>query len=309
MKYLVTGGLGFIGSHIVDRLLKDGHEVIVVDNKETNNLDQHKDNKKLTIKPMSILDNDIERIFADKDIDAVFHLAAIPNVQFSIKNPIETNEANITGILTMLNLCKEFGVKRFVFSSSSSIYGDQDKLPIVETMTPNPMSPYALQKLVGEMYCSLFNKLFELETISLRYFNVYGPRQDPEGDYAALIPKFIKLLKEDKQPTIYGDGEQSRDFCFVTDVVEANLKAATTKNKEVFGQACNIGGGNNFTVNKVTEMLIKLNGKDIEPTHLPPVIESRATLADVSKAKKLLNWEPKMKFEDGLKETFEFFSS
>jgi len=307
MKYLVTGGYGFIGSQVVDKLLEQGHEVIVIDTKETENLAQHKDNKNLTIKNVSICD-DLSHIFVNKDIEAVFHLAAIPRVQYSIKNPVETHDVNVNGTVNLLEMSTQFGVKRFIFSSSSSIYGDQETMPLVETMTANPMSPYALQKLIGEQYCKMYYTLYGLKTVSLRYFNVYGPRQDPSGEYATLIAKFIKLINNNQQPIINGDGEQTRDFTYVGDVVEANILAAHTQNQNAFGETFNIGFGRNLSVNQVTQQIIKLSGKDIQPKHGPPVIEPKDTVADVRKVKELLDWIPKVDFEEGLKKTFEFFS-
>ena len=305
-KIIVTGGAGFIGSHLVDRLLELGNEVIVIDDfslGKKENLAHQKDNPDLKVYNKSICDKDILDLF--KGIEIVFHVAAIPRVQYSIKYPKETNKANIYGTLNVLEACRKACVKRVVYSASSSAYGDQEKLPLIETMSPNPMSPYALQKWVGEYYCKLYYLTHGIETISLRYFNVYGHRQDPSGGHACLIPKSINLVLEGKSPVIYGDGEQTRDFSFVKDVVEANILAATTKNKEAFGNIFNIGNGNNLSVNFVVKSIIQ--GKDIKPEHTDPVIEPRDTLADISKAKKILGWEPKYIFEQGLKEEIEWF--
>ncbi len=307
MQYLVTGGAGFIGSNLVDRLLKDGHRVIVIDNFYFNykNLDSYLANKSLTVYRRSVCE-DLKDIFQNK-IDAVFHLGALPRVQFSIKNPIETHNANVNGTLNLLEHCKEFDVKRFVFSSSSSIYGDQKTLPLEESMVPNPLSPYALHKLIGEMYCMMYKFLYQLETISLRYFNVYGPRQDPGGEYACLIPKFIKNFAEGISPTINGNGEQTRDFTFVSDVVEANLSAAKTSNREAFGLAFNVGCGRNISVNKVTEEIIKLTKSTVKPIYGPTVIEPKNTLADISRINEYLGWKPRVSFEEGLRSTYEYF--
>ena len=206
MKYLVTGGAGFIGSNLVDRLLELEHKVVVIDDFSLGKKENLREHKNLVVHKRSICDN-LYNIFSVEKFDGVFHVAALPRVQFSIKNPIETNNVNVNGTLNLLDECRYFGVKRFVFSSSSSIYGDQDRLPLVETMNPNPMSPYAIQKITGEYYCKSFNSSPGLETISLRYFNVFGARQDPSGDYACLIPKFISLINKNIQPTINGDGE------------------------------------------------------------------------------------------------------
>ncbi|MBI5872287.1 SDR family oxidoreductase [archaeon] len=309
MKALVTGGMGFIGSHLVDRLLAEGHKVIVIDNLSSGkeeNLAQHKDNKKLKFYKRDICSN-LSAIFNKDKIDIVYHLAAIINVQQSIHNPTQTHNVNLYGTFNLLNMCKKFGVKRFVFSSSSAVYGEPEKLPMVETMRRNPLSPYALHKVTGEEYCRLFSLLYGLETISLRYFNVYGARQNPEGGYACLIPKFIKMIKNNISPTINGDGEQKRDFVFVSDVVDAIVLAGRTENKDCLNQAFNIGSGNALSVNEITKSIIELSGKKIKPAYCPAVIEPRITLAGISKAKQLLGWEPKKDFKEGLKETFEYF--
>lgn len=305
-KCLVTGGAGFIGSHLVDRLLELGYEVIVIDDFSSGkkeNLEHHKNNSNLKIFTKSICDKDIGVLF--KDVSVVFHVAAIPRVQFSIEFPKKTNEANINGTLNILEIAEKAGVKRFVYSASSSAYGNQEKLPLIETMNPNPMSPYALQKLVGEYYCKLYNLLFGMETISLRYFNVYGPRQDPSGGYACLIPKSINLVLQEKSPQIYGDGEQTRDFTYVEDVVEANILAATTKDEKAFGDVFNIGNGNNISVNCVVKTIT--GNKNIKPQYFPPVIEPKDTLADTAKARAILKWNPNFTFENGIKETIAWF--
>lgn len=306
IKCLVTGGAGFIGSHLVDRLLQLGYEVIVIDDLSSGkreNLENHKNNPNLKIFVKNICDKDITGLF--QNVGIVFHLAAIPRVQFSIEFPEETNKTNIIGTLNILENAKKADVKRFVYSASSSAYGDQDRLPLTETMNPNPMSPYALQKLVGEYYCQLYNLLFGLETISLRYFNVYGPRQNPSGGYACLIPKSISLVLNGKSPEIYGDGNQTRDFTYVKDVVEANLLAATTNNKKAFGQIFNVGNNNNLSVNDVVKIII--GNKAIKIDYKPSVVEPKETLADITKIKEMLGWQPKYNFEEGVKETMCWF--
>jgi UDP-glucose 4-epimerase len=303
MHYLVTGGAGFIGSHLVDWLVGLGHDVVVVDDFSTGrgeNLAAHAGNGRLTVHRRSITD-DLDDLFRGSLFAAVFHLAALPRVQFSIQRPRETHDVNVNGTLNLLEACRRFGVKRFVYSSSSSVYGDQDRLPLVEGMAPNPMSPYALHKLIGEHYARLYHRLFGLETVSLRYFNVYGPRQNPEGDYACLIPKFIALLSRGERPVINGDGEQSRDFTYVGDVVEANLLAASTTNPACFGEAFNIGAGQDRSVNQVTAEIVRLTGAQVQPTHGPAVVEPRHTRADMRKAKQLLCWEPQTAFAEGLR--------
>lgn len=306
LKCLVTGGAGFIGSHLVDRLLQLGHEVIVIDDFSSGkkeNLAQHKDNACLTIVTKSICDKDIGTWF--RGVAVVFHVAAIPRVQFSIQFPEKTNTVNIDGTLNVLETAKKAGVKRLVYSASSSAYGDQKKLPLVETMTPNPMSPYALQKLVGEYYCQLYQLLFKMETIGLRYFNVYGPKQDPSGGYACLIPKTIDLVLNGKSPEIYGDGKQTRDFTYVKDVVEANILAGTTNDKKAFGQIFNVGGSRNLSVNDVVKNII--GTKNIKPIYQDPVVEPKNTLADITKIKEVLKWQPQFNFEAGIKETMAWF--
>ncbi|HIH39023.1 NAD-dependent epimerase/dehydratase family protein [Candidatus Woesearchaeota archaeon] len=308
MEYLVTGGAGFIGSNLVEELLRQENKVVVIDDFSLGKEKNLPKDKHLTVYKKSITD-DLLPIMKKHQIAAVFHLAALPRVQFSIKQPWETHTVNIDGTLKMLIACRDAGIKRFVFSSSSSVYGDQTRLPLTEEMTPNPMSPYALHKLVGEQYCFLFTRLFGMETIALRYFNVYGKRQDPAGEYACLIPRFIKMIHEGKQPTIFGDGLQSRDFTHVSDVARANIAAATASRKECFGQAFNIGAGNNVSVNEVTKDIQKILEKKIEPIHAPPVIEPKHTRASIKKSKELLGWEPKIVFEEGLRQTVEYILS
>ena len=307
-KVVVTGGAGFIGSHVVDRLLELGHKVIVIDDFSSGkkeNLRHHEKNPNLEVHAKNICDNDINDLF--NDASTVFHIAAIPRVQYSIKFPEETNKVNISGTLNVLEAAKKSGVKRFVYSASSSAYGNQESLPLLETMNPNPMSPYALQKCVGEYYCKLYSLIYGVEAISLRYFNVFGPRQDPSGGYACLIPRSINLVLQGKKPEIYGDGEQTRDFTYVKDVVEANILAAKTSNKQAFGQVFNIGGGKNLSVNKVVKTIIE--DEHIEPEYKEPVIEPKHTLADISKANTVLGWKPEYSFEDGLKKTVEWFKT
>ncbi len=308
MKVIVTGGAGFIGSHVAERLLKEGNEVTIIDDFSSgkeDNIASFRNHPKLTVHKADICD-DLSELF--KGVKAVFHLAALPRVQFSIAHPVETHEANVNGTLNLLELCRKTGVKRFVFSSSSSVYGDQERLPLTEAMIPNPMSPYALHKLIGEYYCRFYYQFYGVETVCLRYFNVYGPRQNPSESYACLIPKFIKMINAGQSPIINGDGKQTRDFAFISDVVEANMLAAQTKKKECFGNFFNIGGGANKSVNEVTDIILKMSKKDVKIHHGPSVIEPHDTLADVSKAKKMLDWEPKVKFEEGMKKTFEFFT-
>ncbi len=303
MKTLVTGGAGFIGSHLVDELLKRGDEVIVIDNLDSGKFRNLQTHSNLRFYHEDICSSEIERLF--RGVDVVFHLAAIPRVQFSIKYPKTTNRANVYGTLNILEACRKNCVKRFVYSASSSAYGDQDRLPLVETMNPNPMSPYALQKLVGEYYCKLYNLMHGMETFSLRYFNVFGPRQDPSGGYACLIPRSIQLVLNGKSPQINGDGSQTRDFTYVKDVVNANIVASKCSNPRAFGSVFNIGAGKNRSVNEVVSVIIGDSG--IKSVYNPPVIEPKDTLADVSMAQEVLGWSPKWEFERALEETKEWF--
>ena len=305
MKVCVTGGAGFIGSNLVDRLLTDGYEVVVIDNLSSGKMENLRTHPKLTFLKRNILEN-VEN--AIEGCSVVFHLAAIPQVQFSIKHPIETNRINVNGMLNILDTCLKKNVKRFVFSSSAAIYGDQDRMPVIETMKSNPMSPYALQKLVGETYCRLYQKLYGLETVCLRYFNVYGPKQNPNSEYSSLIPKFIRNAKSNKILTIFGDGNQTRDFVFVSDVVNANLFASTTQNKDAFDGVFNIGSGENHSVNQVVDVINKLSGGRVKISHVSPVIEPRNSLAGIDKSERILKWRPEISFENGLSQTYELFS-
>ncbi len=292
---LVTGGAGFIGSHLVARLLTDGWNVTVIDDLSEGKWENLPKDPSLKMIKASILD-DITKIVAGNNV--IFHLAALPRVQKSLKYPLETHYVNVDGTLNLLVAAKKCKVKKFIFASSSSIYGDQDQLPFTESMEPNPMSPYALHKLMSEQYCQLFSKLWGLETVCLRYFNVYGTGMSPNGNYALLIPRFIKLMSKGKVPTINGDGKQTRDFTYVSDVVEATILAALSS---VSGESINIGFGKRISVNEVASSINRLMGKNIKPTHGQAVVEPRSTLADRTKARDLLGWEPKVNFDTGLK--------
>ncbi len=303
-KVVVTGGAGFIGSHLTDALVARGCEVHVIDSLSGG--------KKEHVNPKARFHKKDIRNLADiqpiiKGATFVFHLAALPRVQYSIEHPSETHDVNVTGTLNVLLASKEAGVKRVVYSASSSAYGDQPArtigsirsggktLPLRENMAPLPKSPYGLQKYIGEQYCRVWSAVFGLETVSLRYFNVYGPRMNPDGAYALAIGKFLKQRKEGKPLTIWGDGTQTRDFTHVSDVVRANLLAAESR-KVGKGEAINIGAGRNFSVNE----LAKLIGGKV--AHIAPRLEPHDTLADNSLAKKLLGWTPQVKLEDGIKE-------
>jgi len=306
MKYLVTGGAGFIGSNIVSALIDQGEQVSVIDDLSTGNpknLDPFRD--AITFHEGSILDS---KLLAEamEGVDAVLHQAAIPSVPRSIKNPLATHEANATGTLSVLTVAKEVGIKRVVTASSSSVYGDTLTLPKREDMALQPLSPYAVSKLTGEHYVKVFHDLFGMETVSLRYFNVFGPRQNLHGDYAAVIPKFIAALKRDEQPIIFGDGSQTRDFNYVSNVIKANLLAAKTE--EIGGQTFNIAAGIQITIKALAERIAALMDKDIRPK----MVEERPgdikhSFADITKAKEHLGYKVGVNFDDGLKETVRWF--
>ena len=287
MKCLVTGGAGFIGSNLVDRLLDEGHEVVIIDNLSTG--------KRKNINPKAVFyEMDITSPgagIAFEGVNLVFHTAAKARVQPSIEDPVAYNKVNIEGTLNMLKMSVDNGVKRFVYSASSSAYGNTDKMPEVETDPVNPLSPYGVQKLVGEMYCTMFPKVYDLETVSLRYFNVYGERQSLEGAYCLVMGIFAQQRLRGQSMTINGDGEQRRDFTYVGDIVDANYRAATSPNVGN-GEVINIGNGDNRSVNQLADMI---GGPRV---HSDPVIEPACTLADNTKAKELLGWQPTIKIED-----------
>ena len=281
-RCLITGGAGFIGSHLVERLLKEGFRVTVIDDLSEGRWENLPRHPNLTKHKISIL-GDISPLVINQKV--IFHLAAIPWPQKSVAEPWQTHKVNVDGTLNLLLAAKEHRVKKFIFSSSYTVY-------------PQPLVPYSLQKLIGEQYCQLFHQLWGLETICLRYFNVYGPRMRADGPYANLLPKFIKLISNDEPPTINGNGQQTRDFVHVEDVVSANLLAAQSR---LSGKIFNIGSGESISVNKVVTFLNHLLGKNIQPTYQPAVIEPKAALAAKTNAGKLPGWQPKINFEDGLK--------
>lgn len=301
MKAIITGGAGFIGSNLAE-VLSRGNEVIIVDDLSTGN-DANIRGFDIELVKGSVTDLDLLRkIF--KGADYVFHQAAIPSVPRSIKDPISTNEANVTGTLKVLIAARDCGVKKVIFASSSSAYGDTPELPKREDMNPNPLSPYAVTKLIGEFYCNVFDEVYDLKTVALRYFNVYGPKQDPHSDYAAVIPKFIKRIQEGKPPIIYGDGTQTRDFTSVDDVVSANMLAAESDAKGVY----NVATGMRITINELASVIMAIMGRDLDPIHEKPregdVLHS---LGDITKAKKDFGYAPGDKLEANLKETVKWF--
>ncbi len=282
MIYLVTGTAGFIGSNITRRLLKDNFELIEGD-----------------------LRNPDEIRKALKKVDVVLHQAAVPSVQRSVKNPIFVNDSNVNGTLNLLVAAKEEGVKKVVYASSSSIYGVDERLPKREDMPVEPIPPYALSKYTGERYCRIFSEIYDLPTICLRYFNVFGPYQDPNSEYSAAIPKFINLMLENEQPIIFGDGKQSGDFTYVENVVEANILAA---NSDVMGEVINIVCGERVFINEVVQILSTILNKDIKPVYKETRVgEVKHSLADINKARNKIGYEPKFRFAEGLRKTVEWF--
>lgn len=291
-KAVVTGGAGFIGSNVVDALIERGDEVHIIDNLSGG--------KRENINPRAVFhEKDIRNLADMRSIFSgakfVFHLAALPRVQYSIEHPDTTSEVNVMGTQNVLIASAQAKVARVVYSASSSAYGDSAVMPLHEGLSANPKSPYGLQKYVGELYCKVWHEVYGLSTVSLRYFNVYGPRLDPEGAYALVIGKFLKQRKEGKPFTITGDGTQTRDFTHVRDVVRANILAAESANVG-HGEVINIGAGNNCTINRLAGLI----GGDIE--YIPPRLEPHDTLADNALARKLLDWAPQIALEDGIAE-------
>jgi UDP-N-acetylglucosamine 4-epimerase len=310
-SFLITGGAGFIGSHIAQYLLKFGaHKVRVLDNFITG----RKEN-------VTLFENDPAYEFMEGDItdlencraacegiDFVLHQAALGSVPRSVANPIPTNEHNVDGFLNMLIAARDANVKRFVFASSSSVYGDEPNLPKIENRIGNPLSPYAVTKYANELYAKVFYTNYGFETVGLRYFNIFGPRQDPNGQYAAVIPIFVDKILKKETVFINGDGEQTRDFTFVENAVQANIKAAFTAHTEALGTVFNIAFSESYTVNQLYFSIQKLLGSDHMPTYREPRQgDIQNSLADISKAKRLLDYKPLFSFGDGLKITVDFF--
>jgi len=305
---LVTGGAGFIGSNLTEALLQKGHSVRVLDDFSTGKRENLIFDKKH--RSLEMIEGDIRNLStcqrAIKGMEVVFHQAALPSVQRSIEDPEISNAVNVGGTLNILLAAKEIGVKRVVYASSSSIYGDTPTLPKHEEMPSNPLSPYALQKYIGEQYCRLFYQLYGLDTISLRYFNIFGPKQDPNSVYSAVIPKFIDALLQGRAPIIFGDGEQSRDFTYIENVVQANLLAMSAEH--LHGEAINIACGKRISLNQLVNVLKEILGAKQSPIHQEPRQgDVRHSLADIHKGKEVINYEPIIGVEVGLKKTVEFF--
>ena len=307
-KTLVTGGAGFIGSNLTEALLKQGHRVRVLDDFSTGKRKNLLFDKEYH--SLEIIEGDIRTpgicLRAMKDIEYVFHQAALPSVQRSVEDPLTSNSVNVEGTLNILLAAREARVKRFIYASSSSVYGDTPTLPKREDMPPNPLSPYALQKYVGEQYGRLFFQLYGLETISLRYFNIFGPKQDPNSIYSAVIPKFIDALLQGRAPIIYGDGEQSRDFTYIDNVVQANLLAMSAEH--LHGEAVNIACGERTSLNQLLNNLQGILGSTLSPVYQEPRQgDVRHSLADIRRGKEILNYAPAVGIKIGLRKTVDFF--
>lgn len=305
---MVTGGAGFIGSNLTEALLEKGHSVRVLDNFSTGK----KENLVFgqAYPSLEIIEGDIRDLRicqeATRDREYVFHQAALPSVERSIEDPLTSNEVNAGGVLNILIAARDAGVKRLIYASSSSIYGDTPTLPKHEEMAPNPLSPYALQKHIGEQYCRLFSQLYGLETVSLRYFNIFGPKQDPASIYSAVIPRFIQALIDGRSPTIFGDGEQSRDFTYVDNVVYANRLAMSAGRLE--GEAINIACGKRTSLNQLLTFLKEILRSKVSPVYEKPRKgDVRHSLAEIRRGKQLLGYEPRVGMEAGLKKTVEYF--
>jgi nucleoside-diphosphate-sugar epimerase len=303
---LVTGGAGFIGSHLVEGLLARDYKVRVLDNFSTG----RRENIASVLTQVELLEGSVANLTtarsAMRNVDVVFHEAALPSVPRSVKNPLESNEVNITGTLNILLAARDAGVKRVIYAASSAAYGNQPTLPKVETMTPDPLSPYAIGKLAAEMYARAFTQLYGLSTVSLRYFNVFGPRQDPTTQYAGVIAKFMTCAIEGKPYPVYGDGEQSRDFTYVENVVNANILAAE---RPIEGTSLiNIAYGERTTLNQIIMVLNELTGQKLSTDYGPERAgDVKHSHADVTLAGKLLGYEPMVNLREGLKRTLEWY--
>jgi UDP-glucose 4-epimerase len=313
-RYLITGGGGFVGSNLTEALLRDGQAVRVLDDFSTGRRENLADTEEwigagggeYELREGDIRDAGTCR-GAMRDVDYVLHEAAIPSVPRSVRDPVTTNRVNVEGTLNLLQAAHEAGVKRFVSASSSSLYGESETLPKIETMPPAPISPYGLQKLTAELYCALYYRLYGLPTVALRYFNVFGPRQDPSSDYSAVIPRFITAVRDGLRPTIYGDGEQSRDFTFVGNVIRANLLACRAGDGAL-GRAFNIGCGERITLNELVGVIGKLVGREIAPEYADPRPgDIRHSLASIDAAREHLGFESEVDLIEGLKRTIEAY--
>jgi len=305
---LVTGGGGFIGSNLTEALLRMGHRVRVLDDFSTGKWENL--NFEEVYPFLEIIEGDIRNRMicrkAMEGIEYVFHQAALPSVQRSVEDPLTSNAVNAGGTVNVLVAAKDSGVKRLIYASSSSVYGDTPALPKIEEMVPHPLSPYALQKYIGEEYGRLFFELYGIETISLRYFNIFGPKQDPTSLYSAVIPRFIDALLLGRPPVIFGDGEQSRDFTYIDNVVHANLLAMAAEHTR--GEAVNVACGRRVSLNQLLKILQDIIGLHVSPSYEEPRTgDVRHSLADIQRAKTVLNYDPKVRIEEGLRKTVEYF--
>ena len=305
---LVTGGAGFVGSHIARALVESGARVRVIDNLSTGYQ-----------KNVEAIGPDVDFVKADvadeqalhkvlNDVELIFHEAAIPSVPRSVDKPTETHKASVDATFKLLLAARDHKVRRLIYAASSSAYGDQPELPKREDMKPAPLSPYAVAKLVGEYYCQVFTRVYGLETVALRYFNVFGPRQDPTSQYSGVISRFMSALTNGAEPVIYGDGEQSRDFTYISNVVDANLRAA--ESREAVGEVINIANGHRTTLNELLETMKTVTGNfQVTARHEPPRAgDVRDSLADLTRARTLLGYEPRVGLEEGLRLTFDWWT-
>ena len=308
MRYLVTGGAGFIGSNLVDEILRRGHQLVVLDDlsagKESNLASVR---NRIDLRIGSITDL-AELQSACRGVDYVIHLAARTSVPRSIKDPVETNRVNIDGSLNVLVAARDAKVRRVVFAASSSAYGETPTLPKVETMQPQPISPYGVSKYVGELYAEVFGRVYGLENACVRYFNVFGPRQDPTSQYSGVLSRFMLAVIQGQQPVVYGDGEQSRDFTYIDNVVDETLRACEADGAS--GLVFNGGTGSRITLNEVLNMLEKVTGKKVQAKYDPPRAgDIRDSQADISRARKVLGYEPLVDFEEGLRRTWDWYKT
>jgi len=302
---LVTGCAGFIGSNIVEYLIKNGHDVVGIDDLSTG---RKENTARLDFRFIKASINDRGALLkAMRGVDCVLHQAAIPSVARSVKDPVATNTANIDGTINLLVCARDAGVKRVVYASSSSVYGNSPRLPKKETISGDVLSPYALTKYAGEVYCRIFHEIYGMETLSLRYFNVFGPKQNPDSEYSAVIPRFIKLMLQGRKPIIYGDGSTSRDFTHVENVILANMLSVKAP-KKACGMAYNIACGESKTLNQLVSDINKTIGSDIKPQYADERPgDVRHSLADISLARRMLGYRPSVYFKEGLEKTIDWY--
>ena len=310
--YLVTGGAGFIGSHIAEELIRQNHDVIVLDDMTAGREINLRANPKAEFIHGTITDTSLlNTICKTNDIDGIFHLAAVASVKKSVENPSLVHEVNVTGTLNVLEAARKNNVRKVVLSASAAAYGDNPVFPKKESMLPEPLSPYAVSKIAGEMYCNVFAELYGLKTVSLRYFNVFGPRQDPNGEYAAVIPKFTEKITRGESPTVFGDGCQTRDFVYVKDVAQANLKAMGVTGRPENKDACglfNIGTGIQTSLNDLAEMIMQAASKRVAMRYeAAREGDVRYSVADISLAREVLGYAPEWNLAEGIKETVRYF--